>query len=178
MVSRVAERPFRTHEIRLAQGKQSREAEADGVIRTVCPEATMDADLDTLGTVVYCTADDLLPEARRNARRRLTDAEVVTLCAAQAIMGITSDRRFLATARRRLGHLFPCLPSRPPSSVTASQTPRPWPSSPRARRAAVRRRRVRHPGMAGLVQPSPPAGADRRHPAGRVRSRLLSGSGP
>jgi hypothetical protein len=71
----------------------------------------MDADLDTLCTVVYCTADDLLPEARRNARRRLTDAEVVTLCVAQAIMGIPSDHRFLAAARRRLGHLFPCLPS-------------------------------------------------------------------
>jgi transposase len=71
----------------------------------------MDADLDTLCTVVYCTADDLLPEARRNARRRVTDAEVVTLCVAQAIMGIPSDRRFLATARKRLGHLFPDLPA-------------------------------------------------------------------
>ena len=70
----------------------------------------MHADLDTLCTVVYCTADDLLPEARPNARRRVTDAEVVTLCVAQAIMGIPSDRRFLATARKRLVHLFPCLP--------------------------------------------------------------------
>lgn len=73
----------------------------------------MDADLDTLCTVVYCTADDLLPEARANARRRVTDAELVTLCVAQAIMGITSDRRFLAAAHRRLGHLFPHLPSQP-----------------------------------------------------------------
>jgi len=32
---------------------------------------------------------------------------------AQAIMGITSDRRFLAVARKRLGHLFPILPSQP-----------------------------------------------------------------
>jgi len=70
----------------------------------------MHADLDTLCTVVYCTADDLLPEARPNARRRVTDAEIVTLCVAQAIMGIPSDRRFLATARRQLGHLFPQLP--------------------------------------------------------------------
>jgi transposase len=70
----------------------------------------MDADLDTLCTVVYCTADDLLPEARKNARRKLTDAEVVTLCVAQAIMGIPSDRRFLRAARRQLGHLFPELP--------------------------------------------------------------------
>ena len=70
----------------------------------------MDADLDTLCTVVYCTADDLLPEAGANARRRVTDAELVTLCVAQAIMGIPSDRRFLAVARKRLVHLFPDLP--------------------------------------------------------------------
>jgi hypothetical protein len=70
----------------------------------------MDADLDTLCTVVYCTADDLLPERRSNARRRTTDAEIVTLCVAQAIMGIPSDRRFLAAARGRLSHLFPELP--------------------------------------------------------------------
>jgi transposase len=76
----------------------------------VCLEATMHADLDTLCTVVYCTADDLLPEARKNARRRISDAEVVTLCVAQAIMGIPSDRRFLAVARQRLVHLFPDLP--------------------------------------------------------------------
>lgn len=73
----------------------------------------MHADLDTLCTVIYCTADDLLPEARRNARRRITDAEVVTLCVAQAIMGIPSDRRFLAVAGKRLVHLFPSLPSQP-----------------------------------------------------------------
>jgi len=71
----------------------------------------MDADLDTLCTVIYCTADDLLPEAKANARRKITDAELVTLCVAQAIMGISSDRRFLAVARRRLVHLFPHLPS-------------------------------------------------------------------
>ena len=70
----------------------------------------MDADLDTLCTVVYCTADDLLPAPKANARRRVTDAELVTLCVAQAIMGIPSDRRFLHAARRQLGHLFPELP--------------------------------------------------------------------
>ena len=39
----------------------------------------MDADLDTLCIAVYCTADDLLPVARANARRVVSDAEVVTL---------------------------------------------------------------------------------------------------
>jgi len=46
------------------------------------------ADLDLLLIAVFCTADDLLPKAAKNARRKVTDAEVVTLCVAQAIMGI------------------------------------------------------------------------------------------
>jgi DDE family transposase len=71
----------------------------------------MHADLDLLLITVYCTADDLLPERPRNARRRLSDAEVVTLCVAQVLMGIPGDRRFLRSARRQLGHLFPQLPS-------------------------------------------------------------------
>ncbi|HEX4753355.1 MAG TPA: IS982 family transposase [Solirubrobacterales bacterium] len=70
------------------------------------------ADLDLLLTSVFCTADDLLPEGRRNARRRLTDAEVVTLCVAQSIMGVGSDGRFVRIACRRLGHLFPTLTRR------------------------------------------------------------------
>jgi Transposase DDE domain len=70
----------------------------------------MDADLDLLLTAVYCTADDLLPERPGNAKRIVTDAEVVSLCVAQAIMGIPSDRRFLAVARKRLRHLFPQIP--------------------------------------------------------------------
>lgn len=72
----------------------------------------MDADLDLLLTAVFCTADDLLPEGKNNARRRVTDAEVVTLCVAQSIMGIPSDPRFLAVAAKRLSHLFPELPKR------------------------------------------------------------------
>ena len=71
------------------------------------------ADLDLLLIAVFCAADDLLPEKPKNARRRVTDAEVVTLCVAQAMMGIPSDRRFLAAARGRLRHLFPKLPGQP-----------------------------------------------------------------
>jgi len=73
----------------------------------------MDADLDLLLTTVFVTADDLLPDRQNNAARRVTDAEVVTLCVAQAIMGIPSDRRFLAVAGKRLAHLFPELPKQP-----------------------------------------------------------------
>lgn len=70
------------------------------------------ADLDLLLTAVFCTADDLLPEGKKNARRRLTDAEVVTLCVAQSIMGVSSDERFAKIARKRLLHLFPGLTKR------------------------------------------------------------------
>jgi hypothetical protein len=71
------------------------------------------ADLDLLLIAVFCAADDLLPKRAGNGKRILTDAEVVTLCVAQAIMGIPSDQRFLAAARTRLCHLFPLLPKRP-----------------------------------------------------------------
>lgn len=70
------------------------------------------ADLDLLLTAVFCTADDLLPEGKKNARRRLTDAEVVTLCVAQSIMGASSDERFVRIACKRLRHLFPALTRR------------------------------------------------------------------
>jgi hypothetical protein len=70
------------------------------------------ADLDLLLVVVYCIADDFLPKTAANARRKITDAELVTLCVAQAIMGVPSDYRFIAVARKRLSHLFPQLPTR------------------------------------------------------------------
>jgi len=67
----------------------------------------MDADLDTLCTVVYCTADDLLPEKAANARRSVTDAEVVTLCVAQAIMGIPSGPAVSRCCGQTSGALVP-----------------------------------------------------------------------
>ena len=70
------------------------------------------ADLDLLLIAVFCTADDLLPRRARNAKRMLTDAEVVTLCVAQAIMGIPSDHRFARVAAKQLAHLFPGLTKR------------------------------------------------------------------
>src|SRR3954452_6080487 len=67
------------------------------------------ADRDLLLTMVFYTADNLLPAAKANARRSLSDSEVVTLLVAQSIMGITSDRRFVKVARKQLVHLFPGL---------------------------------------------------------------------
>jgi hypothetical protein len=71
------------------------------------------ADLDLLLTAVFVTADDLLPDRAKNARRSVTDAEVVTLAVAQAVMDVASDREFLAVARQRLRHLIPKLPQQP-----------------------------------------------------------------
>ena len=70
------------------------------------------ADLDLLLISVYCRADDLLPRRKANARRTVTDAEVVTLCVAQSLLGIPSDERFIDAAGKRLAHLFPQLPGR------------------------------------------------------------------
>jgi len=86
----------------------------------------MDADLDLLLIAVYVTADDLLPERAENAKRSVTDAEVVTLCVAQAIMGIPSDRRFLAVAHKHLRHLSPGFPGRPATSSAAAGWWRRW----------------------------------------------------
>src|SRR5436190_1518735 len=71
------------------------------------------ADLDLLLTAVFATADDLLPDRRKNARRCVSDAEVVTLAVAQVVMDIASDREFLAVAKARLRHLIPRLPKQP-----------------------------------------------------------------
>jgi hypothetical protein len=66
-------------------------------IRAIDPgSATMLADLDLLLTALFATADDLLPEQTKNARRSVTDAEIVTLTVAQAVMNIASDREFPA----------------------------------------------------------------------------------
>jgi hypothetical protein len=43
----------------------------------------------------------------------LSDAELVTLAVMQALLGFTSEARWLRYARAHLRHLFPCLPLRP-----------------------------------------------------------------
>jgi hypothetical protein len=65
----------------------------------------MHADLDLLCISVYCTADDLLPVRPGNARGRLRDAEIVTLCVAQVLWG---SRATAASRARRVGNSFTC----------------------------------------------------------------------
>lgn len=78
----------------------------------------MDTDLDTLATALYVTTDDLLvahPE-RVPARPRvgivpkISDAELLTLAVMQALLGYTSETRWLRYARVNLLAMFPHLP--------------------------------------------------------------------
>jgi hypothetical protein len=78
----------------------------------------VDTDLDTLATALYVTVDDLLaahPERvparpRVGIAPRISDAELVTLAVIQALLGFTSEDRFLRHARARLLPMFPQLP--------------------------------------------------------------------
>jgi hypothetical protein len=78
----------------------------------------VDADLDTLATALYVTIDDLVLAAPDLAPPRppvgiaptLSDAELVTLAVMQALLGFTSEARWLRHADRHLRHLFPYLP--------------------------------------------------------------------
>jgi len=81
----------------------------------------VDADLDTLATALYCTVDDLLKSFPERApwrpevgiAPRISDAEIVTLAVMQALLGHTSEARWLRLAHAQLAHLFPYLPQQP-----------------------------------------------------------------
>lgn len=72
------------------------------------------ANLDALLTALYVRVDDLLPRRHGPGRPpRITDAELIALAVAQMFLGLPNDRKFLALAAWRLGHLFPYLPKQP-----------------------------------------------------------------
>jgi hypothetical protein len=78
-------------------------------------------NLDTLATALYVRADDLLKESPHRAPCRpaagigpqISDAELVTLAVMQALLGFTSEARWLRYARTHLGRMFPYLPQQP-----------------------------------------------------------------
>jgi hypothetical protein len=78
-------------------------------------------DLDALATALFVKTDDLIKGLPQLAPRRprvglaprLSDAEPVTLAMMQAILGFTSEARWLRHARAHLRHLFPYLPKQP-----------------------------------------------------------------
>ena len=78
----------------------------------------MTTDIDTLATALYVRTDDLLRaqpwlapwRPRVGIAPALTDAELVTLAVMQALLGHTSEARWLRYAHEHLGHLFRYLP--------------------------------------------------------------------
>ena len=84
-------------------------------------EVRVDADLDTLATALYARTDDLLkshPERvpsrpRVGIEPRISDAELVTMAVMQALLGFTSEARWMRHASAHLRHLFPYLPQQP-----------------------------------------------------------------
>jgi hypothetical protein len=81
----------------------------------------VDADLDTLATALYVRVDDLLTTFPERAPWRpevgiapkISDAEMVTLAVMAALLGFTSEARWLRFARAQLNALFPYLPKQP-----------------------------------------------------------------
>ena len=77
--------------------------------------------MDTLATALYVKTDDLLKKSPQLAPYRpktgigpkLAGAELVTLAVMKALMGFTSEARWLRYARAHLCHLFPYLPQQP-----------------------------------------------------------------
>jgi hypothetical protein len=81
----------------------------------------VNADLDTLATALYVTIDDALINHPHWAPERpeigiapkLSDAELLTLAVLQALLGYTSEARFIRYAHTHLKPMFPYLPGRP-----------------------------------------------------------------
>lgn len=72
----------------------------------------MTASLETLVVAAYIFADEeAIP--RPGPKGAITDAEIVAMAAAQAAMGVSSDRQFLGLVGRVLPGWFPRLPSQP-----------------------------------------------------------------
>ena len=73
----------------------------------------MTPDLDTLLIALYVEIDDhVIPSGQRRPGqpKKLSDAELVCLAVAQALLGARSERHWLRMCYARLGHLFPYLP--------------------------------------------------------------------
>ncbi|MGW6244332.1 IS982 family transposase [Streptomyces roseolus] len=81
----------------------------------------MKTESDSLATALYVKTDDLLKDSPHLTPWRptvgiappLTDAELVTLAMMQAMLGFTSEAKWLRHARAHPRHLFPYLPQQP-----------------------------------------------------------------
>jgi hypothetical protein len=75
----------------------------------------MDIDLDTLLIALYVELTDRIIPSRKSAPDRpgrppeVTDAEIVCIAVAQAHLGYARERRWIRSAPKLIGHLFPRL---------------------------------------------------------------------
>lgn len=98
----------------MARGVITRAPKGGVAFATSTLEASCSPYLDALVTALYVRVDDLLPPRRGPDRPpRITDAELIALAVAQMFLAAPNDRKFLAFAGYRLGHLFPYLPKQP-----------------------------------------------------------------
>ena len=75
----------------------------------------VDNDIETLATALYVKVDDMLRDWPDLAPERpadgimptLSDAELLTLAVMSALLGFTSERRWLRYAERYLAGMFP-----------------------------------------------------------------------
>jgi hypothetical protein len=81
-------------------------------------------DLSTLPTALYVWIGDYLGPRRRAGRRpRLTDAELLTLAVAQALLNVRSETRWLRLIPQRLPGASPYLPADPAHGAACSARP-------------------------------------------------------
>jgi hypothetical protein len=79
----------------------------------------VNADLDDLATALYVSIDDYLithPEIRPERPAvgitpKLTDSELITLAVMQALLGFTSEARWIRHAHTHLTDMFPAIPA-------------------------------------------------------------------
>jgi hypothetical protein len=99
-----------------------------------------DIELDTLLTALYVEIDDLVVPARRGRGRRprLSDAELLTLAAAQVPLGIDTEARWIrggSRLRRRIAELAAEHTGQSVEQITdsagtaGSPRPRRWPTA-------------------------------------------------
>ncbi len=90
--------------------------------------------MDTLATALYVRTDDLLKRYPDLApwrppiglQPRLTDAELVTLAVMQALLGFTSEARWLRHARTHLRRMSRTCPSSPATTSGCGPWRPPW----------------------------------------------------
>ena len=93
----------------------------------------MDTDLDTLATALYCRTDDLLkahaermpPRPEVGFAPKITDAELITLAVMQALLGYTSERRWLRYAAVICRSCFLTSLGKPATTSGSASSPTP-----------------------------------------------------